>query len=80
MPEGARVGVRYRDLAEPFEGPGHIGATVAEQDTLPMLGIRADADVSRDAKLGNSLLHRTDGAHDDVVALARDERPGVLAI
>jgi hypothetical protein len=72
MPDG--------DLAEPFERAAHVGGAILEEDALPVVRVRAHADVRGDAQLGDRLFHRADRARDDVVALARDERARVLPI
>ena len=74
------VGVHERDLGETRERAGDIGIAFLEEDALPVLGVRADADIGRDRQVGRRVLHRVDRARHDVIALRREHRRLIFAI
>lgn len=81
MRSAPRVGVHERDLREALQRRGDVCAAAGrEEDALPVRGVTADADVAHDREVGDGLLHCSDGAKEDVVALGGEDRVLVLPV
>src|SRR5882672_9351641 len=72
--------MHLRDRRQTFQRPGDVRTVVAEEHTLTVGRVCADAYVGHDAELGHCFLHGPDRARDDVVWLAREHRVLVLAV
>ena len=76
----ARIGVHRGDLRETVERSDDVGLTFREEDALPVRRVRANANVGRDREIGGGIFHGVDGAGDDVIAFAREQRELILPV
>src|ERR1700682_6039107 len=68
------------DRRETLERPGDVSAVLAEEHALTVRGVRAHADVGRDAELGHGLFHGAYRPWHDVVRCSCQEGVLVLAV